>query len=527
MTFLPILQRELRAASRRPSTHRIRCWCALLGIGASLLAVARGASIAGFASVINPLFAVQTACAFALALLVGAFLASDCLSEEKREGTLEMLLLTDLKSHDLVLGKFMATSLNAFCCLLALLPVTAVPLLQGGMTLGEFWRMALVLVNATFFSLAAGLWVSALVSDYARALGTTLVLLAMTTAGLPALAALGSRCGLSAGWLCIASASPLYSFARAGDITYGTQPGVFWVSILASHLLGWVFLALASVALAQMWPSGSAWVPSRRFECQPEPSQASAARRRRRRARAFPRDIVLCLTGDGVMLSWMAWAIVAGWAAVVCNGRLWPSQPILAYPGAKSFAFLLKILVAFQACRFFVEARRNGSLELLLCSPLLNADLITAQWQALRRLFLWPLVVFLLLELSTVASPIPSARFSPGLPPAVGSALETGFLGAFSLAMSLFLDILAVGWFGMWLALTTYRPALAPALTMLFVLVLPSCLFRLDLVADMLFVSWGTTRLQQDFRWLVLNPAASALPFPLEQPPPSLANSAA
>jgi hypothetical protein len=77
--------------------------------------------------------------------------------------------------------------------------------------------------------------------------------------------------------------------------------------------------------------------------------------------------------------------------------------------------------------------------------------------------------------------------------------MEEGFLGIFFLTISLFADILAVGWFGMWLALTIKRPVLAPALTILFVLVLPSCLYRLDLVADMLFVSWGTTQLQRTF----------------------------
>jgi hypothetical protein len=91
----------------------------------------------------------------------------------------------------------------------------------------------------------------------------------------------------------------------------------------------------------------------------------------------------------------------------------------------------------------------------------------------------------------------------------------------------MFADTLAAGWFGMWFALTIKRPVLAPALTILFVLVLPSCLYRFDLVADMLFVSWGTTKLQQDFRWLVLGPAEQALPVPLGLPQPLRANSAA
>jgi ABC-type transport system involved in multi-copper enzyme maturation permease subunit len=527
MSFLPIVQRELRAASRRPSTHRIRCWTALLAIGASLIASAAGTAMPGAASVVNPLFGVQTACAFGLSLLAGVFLTSDCLSEEKREGTLGLLLLTDLKSHDIVLGKFVATSVNGLYCLLALLPVTAVPLLLGGVTLVEFWRMALALVNAMFFSLAAGLCVSAFVSDYARALGSTLAVVGVMAAGLPALAALGTGAGLSAGWFCFTLASPFYPFACAGETTYVTQAATFWVTLFASHLLGWFFLGLASVALAQLWPNGRAWALGRRFKRQAQSSPVGADQRRRRRARTIPLDAVLQLTGSAALLRWTVWAIVAGWALVVCDGRLWPSQPLLGYLGAKPVAFLLKTLVAFQACRFFVETRRNGSLELLLCSPLSNEDLINAQWRALRRIFLWPLVVFLLLRVVTVISPLPLAPFSFGVPPDTGSLMEEGFLGIFFLTISLFADILAVGWFGMWLALTIKRPVLAPALTILFVLVLPSCLYRLDLVADMLFVSWGTTQLQQDFRWLVLGPAQPALPVPLDLPQPLPTNSPA
>ncbi len=516
MTFLPIVQRELRAASRRPSTYRIRCWTASLAIGASLIASAACTTVPGAGSAVNPLFAVQTVCAFGLSLVAGLFLTSDCLSEEKREGTLGLLLLTDLKSYDIVLGKFVATAVSALYCLLALLPVMAVPLMLGGVALGEFWRVALALVNAMFFSLAAGLCVSAFVSDYARALGSTLGLVALTAAGFPALAALGSWFHLSATWFCFSLASPFYPFAYAGDTAFTTQPAMFWVTIFASHLLGWLFVGLASVALAQLWPNGKAWSLGKGFDGKAQSSRAGLSHRRRLRARNSSLDPVLCLTGGGAMLRWLVWAIVLVWAVVVCDGRLWPSQPILRYPGAKTVAFLLKTLVAFQACRFFVETRRNGSLELLLCSPLRNADLLKAQWRALLRIFLGPLVVFLLLCAVTVIYPSPLAPFGRGMPPEIGHRMDTGFLGAFFLGFSLFADILAIGWFGMWLALTTKRPALAPALTILFVLVLPSCLYRLDLVVDMLFISWGTTKLQQDFRWLVLAPDVAA--------PPALAN---
>jgi hypothetical protein len=61
---------------------------------------------------------------------------------------------------------------------------------------------------------------------------------------------------------------------------------------------------------------------------------------------------------------------------------------------------------------------------------------------------------------------------------------------------------LAAGWFGMWLALTVRKPGLAPGITILAVLILPAMLSDFDLAADMFFISWGTTRLQEDFRRL-------------------------
>jgi hypothetical protein len=80
-------------------------------------------------------------------------------------------------------------------------------------------------------------------------------------------------------------------------------------------------------------------------------------------------------------------------------------------------------------------------------------------------------------------------------------------------------DILAVGWFGMWLALTVRNPGLAPALTILTVLILPAMLVHFDLVADMFFISWGTTRLQEDFRRLAdTTLAQSEPPASTEQP---------
>ena len=119
-------------------------------------------------------------------LLSGVWFTADCLSEEKREGTLGLLFLTDLKGYDVVFGKLVATSLNGFYAVLAVVPILALPLLLGGVTGGEFGRMALVVVNTLFFSLALGMCVSALSRSPRKAMAMTFLLILLFTAVLPA-----------------------------------------------------------------------------------------------------------------------------------------------------------------------------------------------------------------------------------------------------------------------------------------------------------------------------------------------------
>src|SRR5882724_542456 len=131
MSFLPIVERELRVASRRKSTYRIRLWTTLAGLSVSFLfmlsASLMGDFIPGMGRILYTLLTYYT---FGLSLLAGVFLAADCLSGEKRYGTLGLLFLTDLKGHDVVLGKLTATSVNAFFCLLAIFPVMGIPMLM-------------------------------------------------------------------------------------------------------------------------------------------------------------------------------------------------------------------------------------------------------------------------------------------------------------------------------------------------------------------------------------------------------------
>src|SRR5580700_6012058 len=174
MTFLPVVERELRVAARRRGTYWGRFVAAVIGAALAawvLLAVEDTNEKIG-----ADLFEVVSTVVFLYATVAGTLVTCDCLSEEKREGTLGLLFLTDLKGHDVVLGKLAATSVNAFYGMLAVLPMLAIPFILGGVTRAEMLRVVLVAVVLVFFFLSIGLFVSALCRKDHRALGFSILI---------------------------------------------------------------------------------------------------------------------------------------------------------------------------------------------------------------------------------------------------------------------------------------------------------------------------------------------------------------
>jgi len=157
MTFLPIVERELREGARRNSTRYIRLGVAAVALAIGLFQLAFLPFFMGFGRTSGTGgFLVMTGYAFLLAVLAGVFVTADCLSGEKREGTLGLLFLTDLRGYDVVLGKLAAQFIHLGYALIAIIPAAALPLLFGGVTGGEVWRISLALLNLLFFALAAG-----------------------------------------------------------------------------------------------------------------------------------------------------------------------------------------------------------------------------------------------------------------------------------------------------------------------------------------------------------------------------------
>src|SRR5207245_1584698 len=140
--------------------------------------------------------------------------------------------------------------------------------------------------------------------------------------------------------------SPFYPFSRAMESRYQGQPAGFWASLLLSHLLGWLGLALASWALPYLWqerPVGQE--PARVLNRWLRQGGHTAPRRAKRPAQLLSLNPVLWLIGNGPAPRRALWAIVGVWGLVMLGaGTQHASDPMWTYGRAKPFAFLLKLL---------------------------------------------------------------------------------------------------------------------------------------------------------------------------------------
>ena len=507
MTFLPIVERELRLASRRKGTFRMRSWTALIAILVTFAFLTVAFLGGGGAAIGEVLFKILSTYTAGLCLLTALFLTADSISEEKREGTLGLLFLTDLRGYDVVLGKFIARSLNAFYGLMALLPILAISLLFGGLTGVEFWRTALAMINALFVSLTIGVWVSSLCRDSRAAVSGSFAALLFLFGVLPGIGALLRFFKLPSAWFLATWISPSHPFYFAFENNYVGQAGIYWGSLLGSHFLGWFLLGSASWIVTRSWQHRSTvaeqpgWI-SRLFRL----DVSGTTRKARRDIRSLEQNPVLWLIGEERLTKALVWSIVSFWALAVLFGSLVGiSGPEWVYHGAKGCAFLFKIVIAQQVCRFFVEARRNGMLELLLCTPLRTTEILRGQWLALQRIFLWPMLAFIGVSFLPIAFLIYRNLGGQGVSQFLAElfGLGTGFVALTGFALYFVADIYAICWFGTWLALTAKKPALAPIWTIIFVVILPLPLCFLDIIADLFFILWGVIKLQQDFRVLL------------------------
>jgi hypothetical protein len=521
MTFLPIVDRELRTRSRRLSTFWIRTGAAAFSSLAAGGFLVMGGLFGRGQLLGPPMFATLSWLALGYCLLEGARNTADCLSEEKREGTLGLLFLTDLKGYDVVLGKLVAGALNSFYGLLAALPLLALPILVGGVTAGEFWRVTLALGNALLVALACGLWASTRQWELGRAWAATIGLLALWLIGplmlhgllrliawsVDAVSSFSS--GTSLAWpgllrdagQSISFASPVTSFTTAFAAKYAASAVAFWCSLGLSPMLAVLCLALASRQLPRRWQQAPGAPPQAASQPTAPPPTRNVAAEAARRASWLEANPVAWLTLRGQSAPGGIWLLVVGAvtmclvASLLSGGAGFMLSNWLVVP----FEFGFKAWLAVRACSLLSEARKSGALELLLVTPLGSREILRGQLLALRQLFFWP-----------AATMVGSYVLFAGLQLAVYLVQEPTvvngwyiWLIAMNHPLSFCTGLLAVTFVGLRLALTLKKPGQAAGLTLLWVVVAPAFLVCLpNLLIHLAFILWARYKLEEDMRWV-------------------------
>ncbi len=460
---MPVVGRELRVAARRPMTYRVRLLAAAIALVVLFCILLQNASMFGARTPPGAVaFAFLTVLAMAYCLFEGLRSTSDCLSAEKRQGTLGLLFLTDLTGRDVVLGKLAATSLNSLYGLLAIVPILGITLLAGGVTGGEFWRVALVLANTLMFSLAFGLWVSARSRDaYNTAVATLAGMAALTGGPLLLDEIVFNRSNL------FSLGSPAYNCYLAFSASFVSTPGRFWCSLALVHLLSWYFIIQAGRYVARHWQeTDETPVPEDRRRTQWRSFRLQTRLQTKLRLAPAQRKQWLTshparwLTHHFQKPHWMIWlpAILAT-GMIVWQSMLYPAASITGPNPYYVFISMLSLLstvlfyltIAARAGRCFVETRGSGILALVCCTPLSPHDLIEGQRFVLRPLYYHLVLSGILLHLCSFSSQFAMYK---SIPANVSSQwlIQTG-VGQVGGLIVYFMDLRALSWMSMWLAL--------------------------------------------------------------------------
>ena len=467
INILPLLGHELRAAVRRPGAYRLRLGAGGAAVGLSCWGLLIWSDWNTATSLGHSLLEILGWTGFVGCALAALLLTSDCVSRERREGTLGLLFLTDLRGHDVALGKLAAKGIVPLYCLLSMFPSLAVCLIVGGVTAGEVWRLMLVLLNTLFFSMSVTILTSTLCRRQGAAQGFGLVVILFFMAALPLLGAVqagGSGRGLGRS-LCFLL-SPAGNHLQAYDTHYRSAAGGFWSSLVATHLLAWVSLVLAGRLLPRVsWEDSAAYLPraetggmGRRL--------GDLAGGRPTRVELLSRNPMAWLASrDATRPRWI-------WSVPALAAWFWVGFDPNPYGNASSrtsFALivglhaLFKMWVGADASREFSMGRLNGTLELLLATRLEPRDVAAGMLAAFRIRFLGPLMALLVTD-AALARGFLAANNLP-------AALIVG-----ALALMLPADLYCLCWVGLWRGLVARDPARAMAATIFRVLVLP-CIF--------------------------------------------------
>ena len=389
----PIFSRELATVPRRPSHYATRG--ALLGLVGVLGATAWQATV-GFTKDATlgetarfgvVLFQIVAYVELVFLVFFAALSAASAVSQEKDRRTFVLLLITDMRDREIVLGKLLGSLLPIAVLLLVSVPVLMMFLLLGGVGPDQVLQAVCVLASAGFAAGSVGGVVALWRERTFQALALSVLMLALGLALARASAALGNAFapglldwnGLLARVDPFAAMRAVLDPAPAGDAGLPAAYGFSLVMLALGALLN----AFALYKLRAWNPSGEPVMQREKVAADPEadmtPEQLRAFRAqahaapgvarpvwrnpilwREIRTLAYGRRPLLIKLAYGVVL-----ALIVLFAAEALNAPGGRPAFAAAY-GLVPVAVLSFLLVSAQAVTSVTSERDTGALDVLL-----------------------------------------------------------------------------------------------------------------------------------------------------------------
>jgi len=401
---------------------------------------------------LNAAYVLFTALFF-VAGVTGLQSAADCVSSERRQGTLGLLFLTDLKPRTVLAAKLISSSFQNSYALLAALPIFAACILAGGVTGGFLLRSSLVIVYTLLFSTLVGLSASCRTSDAHAAFSKSIRHFVL--------------------WNLAPFVSPLYLLiaANAESVVYSIPAVIFGLAVLAGYWSG------CCDALSANWRDsldapkepgrqtlgshGSVKLTARDLRYPPvdetDPATWIISRYgdpRQVSPREFPKPFAI------VIMVVCLLAMLAGDAEVVGA-----SYYMLSW----TLRFILVVTMCKIAPQGLAETIRGGGAEILLTTPLTVGQLVRGAGRFLFDQFRPILKVFLISDgVVTIALAAFGRHHRGWFSEFVFSLIK---LNALTLAV-----LATAGFFGVWMGLRYQRMTQAVIRTALMQIVAPMIL---------------------------------------------------
>lgn len=494
MNLLPLVERELRVSVRKPIATWLRLICGGGGLLIIVWATMVWTSWVPLPSLGSRLVECVTLAGFSFAALAGLFQTADSMSQEKRDGTLGFLFLTDLNSADVVFGKLTAKLMVPAYGLLATFPALAVCILFGGVSGAEFWRLCLVLANTLCFSLSICLTTSLFCREQRAAQAMALVVI---------LAFSSLAAGLGFGWAPGTSLSviqgiaimfsPAVGYVLAFDWAYQSAGGWYWMSLISTHVLAWMSLGFACWYLSNSWRQGSVEAIA---SVENSRQKFLAAKEKQR---IVPADSARLL--DSAPMVWLAnrrrpSVLLLGvlplaltlYACIYMNSWQvrWVNAAVLGFTHAG-----LIVWIAGWSSYLCAADRKSGALELLLGTPLGSREVAAGWMRTFRRHFGPTLLALVGIDLLIALG---------------GFGVRTNAQPTWALVAMVVtvVNCYCVCWIGLWRGVASVTPAWAVTSTLATIFGLPWIWFGAAAV-----VFGNSTTAEFIMLWLVLNVANS------------------